>query len=381
MNDDRVSGRCDAAFGEVRDAFVANFESPGEIGAAVCVVVAGRVVVDLWGGRAIVGGPAWMSDTLVDVFSVGKAMVATALLVLVTRGQLDPDECVAAYWPEFAARGKQDVTVSQLLSHQAGLPGIRHTLPPTAMYDWDLMTRTLAEEEPWWVPGTAHGYHVNTLGFLGGELVRRVDGRGFGTFFAEEVAGPLGADVHFGLGGADLGRVADFVFPTAAEVPAGSGIEDLGWVYRNPAGASGLGVVNTEAWRRAVHPSTNAHATARGVATVYGALAAGGGAILSREALAAAVTEHASGADQVLGRPTRFGFGFQLTQPERPLGPGTSGFGHFGAGGSLGMADPEHQLGFGYVMNRFGQRWQDPRNQALLAATYRSLGVPVNSRV
>jgi CubicO group peptidase (beta-lactamase class C family) len=368
----QIHGHCDPAFGAVREAFADNFTERQEVGASVAVCVGGTLVVDLWGGDAR-EGVAWDRDTIVDVFSVGKAMVALALLVLVDRGAVAFDDPVARHWPEFAARDKESVTVAQLLSHQGGLPGIAHPLPAGAMYDWGAMTAALADEVPWWEPGSAHGYHVNTLGFLGGEVVRRVSGQEFARFFATEVAGPLGADFHFGLDPAALARVADFQFPPGGTLGAPDPADPISLVYANPPGISGLGTVNTRAWRAAVHPSTNGHANARAVATVYSALAGrrrGPAPPVRPATLAAATTELAAGPDRILGRPSRFGFGFQLPQPERPLGPGRASFGHFGAGGSLGLADPDADLAFGYAMNRFGHRWQDPRNQALLAAAY-----------
>jgi CubicO group peptidase (beta-lactamase class C family) len=371
----KISGKCDAAFLGVRDAFTANFSDHNEVGASVAVSVEGKLVVDLWGGLADLGGRPWERNTIVDVFSVGKAMVALSLLVLIERGKLELNDLVCRHWPEFAFGGKESITIAQLLSHQAGLPGIHHPLDPEALYDWDLMTSALAAETPWWEPGTAIGYHVNTLGFLGGELVRRISGVPFATFFAREVSRPLGADFHFGLERAQDSRIADFYFPTSASFPAPElDNDDLTFVYGNPPGASGIGVVNTRAWRRAVHPSTNGHSNARAIARIYGLLAAGGGIdgvhLLSPSTLKLATSQIAEGHDRILDRKSRFGFGFQLTMPERPLGPGRVSFGHYGAGGSLGMADPDAKIAFGYCMNRFGLRWQDPRNKALLRATY-----------
>ncbi len=335
------------------------------------------MIVDLWGGTADGQRRPWERDTIADVFSVGKAMVALSLLVLIDRGMLEFEDAVARHWPEFASAGKDSVTLAQLMSHQAGVPGIRRRLSPGSVYDWDLMTSTLACEEPWWVPGSAHGYHVNTLGFLGGEVVRRVSDRDFASFFHTEVAGPLAADFHFGLTPSDQSRVAEFFFPESGALPADGREEPLSLAYTNPPGVSGLGTVNSPAWRSAVHPSTNGHANARAIARVFELLASGGsvGAVrlVAPNVLESATREMASGTDLVLGRSSRFGFGFQLTQPQRQLGTGQSGFGHFGAGGSLGMADPDAGLAFGYAMNRFGHRWQDPRNQALLAAVYSSI--------
>ena len=189
-----VRGVCDPRFEAVREAFAENFATRGENGAAVCVVVNESVVVDLWGGSADAGrSRPWRRETLVNVFSVGKAMAALCVHRLVGQGRLDVDDPVARYWPEFAAAGKQDVTVRQVLSHQAGLPAVRRRLPEGAMLDWETMTLALAEQEPWWKPGTAHGYHVNTFGFLVGELVRRITGKTLGSVFRDEVAGPLGS--------------------------------------------------------------------------------------------------------------------------------------------------------------------------------------------
>jgi CubicO group peptidase (beta-lactamase class C family) len=302
-------------------------------------------------------------------------MVALSLLILIDRGQLNFDDTVAAHWPEFAVNGKSEITLAQLMSHQAGLPGVRHELSLDTLYDWEQMTSALAAEIPWWDPGTEIGYHVNTLGFLGGEIVRRVSGQSFGEFFAREVAGPLGADFQFGLSPGEDACVADFVFPTSTSMPQPI-VErsDASLVYANPVGASGIGTVNSRRWRAAVHPSTNGHANARAIAGIYAPLANGGKLenkqLLSSSVLSGATKQFAVGHDRILDRPSRFGFGFQLSFPARPLGLGPAGFGHFGAGGSLGMADPDAKMSFGYCMNRFGLRWQDPRNRALLASVY-----------
>ena len=197
----RICGSCDERFAGVRDALAQNFRERGELGAAVAVTIEGKPVVDIWAGWADEARTRpWERDTLVDVFSIGKAMAALCVLILVERGRVELDAPVAAYWPEFSAAGKDEVTVRTLLSHRAGLPAVRRSLPDEAPYDWALMTTALADEQPWWEPGTAHGYHVNTFGFLAGEIVRRVSGQTIGAFFRREVAGPLEADFHFGLG-------------------------------------------------------------------------------------------------------------------------------------------------------------------------------------
>jgi len=403
MNQGRVSGWCDAGFRAVQDAFAANFSDRGELGAAVSVLVGGRLVAELSGGsRDEAGQQPWTADTLVNVFSVGKGVLATCLARLIGRGQLDPDASVARYWPEFAARGKAAVTVRELLSHQAGLPALHAELAPGSALDWQFMTSLLAAEEPWWPPGSGHGYHVNTFGFLGGELLRRITGQLPGEYLRREVAGPLGADVHIGLAAAEFGRVAEFRWPDAVPasvLPGPDDARDTGipvptvlaqgddppeppadtaknmtlHAYFNPPDLSGAGVVNTAAWRGAQIPSANAHATATGVARLYAPLAAGGGTLVDPAALAIATTEQVYGEDLVLRRPSRFGLGFQLTQPEREFGPGPACFGHFGAGGSVGFCDPDAGLAFGYVTNQMGPRWRNPRNRALIDACYSCL--------
>jgi len=378
-----IHGLCDARFAGVRHAFAENFRDRGELGAAVAITLDGTPVVDLWAGwMDHTRTRSWQRDTLVNVFSVGKAMAALALLILVERGQVDLDAPVARYWPEFAAQDKDAVSVRMLLGHRAGLPAIRNPLPDGAMYDWALMAAALAAEAPWWAPGRLHGYHVNTFGFLVGELVRRVSGASIDRFFRREIAAPLGADFHFGIGPEQDERVADYSFSETP--PRIVGEQDdaarrflLGCVYSNPPGIIGLGTVNTREWRAAVMPSTNGHATARAVARIYSALA-GGGAVDGIRVVQPATVDHAiqevsCGADVVLGRPSRFGLGFQLTQPERPLGPNPRTFGHFGAGGALGFADPDARLAFACIMNQAGPRFQSPCTRALMDAAYASL--------
>ena len=373
-----IGGWCDARFAGVREALARNFREHAEVGAAVAVTIEGEPVVDLWAGWADAARTRpWQRDTIVNIFSVGKAMAALSLLILVDRGQIDLDAPVARYWPEFAAGGKGEITVRTLLGHRAGLPAIRRPLPRFAMYDWGLMTSALAAEEPWWPPDSMHGYHVNTFGFLVGEIVRRVSGESFGDFFRREIAAPLGADFQFGIGPEHDERIADYLIDD--EIPP-IVLDDeekqllLRRVYGNPPGHSGHGTTNTRAWRAAQIPSTNGHANARAVARIYSALACGGAVagvrLLHSETLDEAIKETSSGPDLVLIRPSRFGLGFQLTMPERRLGPNPRSFGHFGFGGSLGFADLDAGLAFAYTMNHPGPRWQNPRNRALIEAVY-----------
>lgn len=382
----------------MREALRENVAQRGELGAAVNVSVEGRVVVDLWCGWADAArSRRWRSDTVVNAFSVGKALAGLCVLMLASRGRLDLDARVAGSWPQFAAGGKDEITTRQLLSHQAGLAAIERELPGGSLYDWEQVVGALAEQRPWWTPGRGHGYHVHTFGFLAGELVRRVSGETIGSFLRREVAEPLGAEASFGLAESERSRCAEYLFDPGIVASAQSGLRTAvdprlrELAYMNPPGATGIGTVNSDAWRGAELPSANLHASARGIAKVYAALvdcmrpggvtrsngtrpgSAAAKPLIDRDVLAEATSEAASGDDLVLGRPSRFGLGFQLSQPERPIGRNPGSFGHFGSGGSLGFADPDAQLAFAYVTNRGGRQWQDPRNRALVDAVYEAL--------
>jgi len=375
-----IHGICPPRFALLRDALAANFCEHGEIGPAVAVCLDGELVVDLWAGWTDAQRTRpWRRDTLVNVFSVGKAVATVALLRLVERGLLALDAPIARCWPEFRRADKGAITLRMLLAHRAGLPAVREPLPDDLIYDPRGMADALAAQKPWWEPDELHGYHVNTFGFLAAELVRRVTGESIAARVRREIAGPLDADFHFGLPAAEHARVAEclpaeLLAANAAEPTAGDPERQLliQRVYGNPRGISGMQTVNTARWREAVMPSTNGHANARAIARFYAPLACGGGTVggrlLEPETLAEATREHSAGEDFVLRRPSRFGLGFQLWTPERPFSASPRSFGHFGAGGSLGFADPDARLAFGYVMNRSGPRWQNPRVRGLLGA-------------
>ena len=370
-----VHGTCDPAFTAVRDSFVNNFVEHGEIGASVCIAVDGRRVVDLWGGhRDPARSAVWTEDQLVNVFSIGKGVTALAAAQCVARGEISYDARVVDIWPEFGAHGKEQLTVRDLLGHRSALPALRRQLPKFAMYDWTAMTDALADEVPWWHLDGSHGYHVNTVGYLVGEVLRRSTGLTVGGLIRERIAGPLGADIHLGCP-ADLHpRMAEFEWPgnpVADNPPQGMTQEQMLQynTYYNPPGLSGSGTVNTEQWREAEIPSTNMHASARGVSAMYSALSRGD-SLLPASVLLEATTEVSCGDDRVLGRVSRFAHGFQIPLPERNFGPVETSFGHYGAGGSVGFADPVNRIGFGYVMNQMGPRWQNPRNRALIDSLY-----------
>ena len=382
MNPPEIQGRVHPRYTKVRDAFAAQFQTGREVGAALAICVDGEPVVDLFAGHA---DPArtrpWTADTITHVYSVTKAMTALCAHRLVERGALELDAPVARYWPEFAQAGKGAISVRWLLSHRAGLQALTQALPPETMYDWTAMCGALAAAKPCVEPGRL-GYHPVTFGWLVGELVRRVDGRSLGTFFREEIAAPLGADFHIGLGPAEERRTADM---TALEPPpdfvkllnaAPPGEPPLVLLaFMNP---SGNGDHNSSAHRRAEIPAINGHGTAMALARVYGALARGGELdgvrVLSRESIERARELQAEGTDALMEMPLRMGLGFWLTQPgvrDFAMGPNPGAFGHPGAGGGLGFADPEARVGFGYVTNRMGSSVAiDERPAALLEAFY-----------
>jgi CubicO group peptidase (beta-lactamase class C family) len=376
-----LSGQCAPAFAAVREAFAANFARRGEVGAAVCVIVDGTVVVDLAGGWADAARTRpWRADTLVDFYSAGKPIVALLALRLVDAGVVGLDTPIAAFWPEFAAGGKAGATVRHALCHRAGVPAIRERLTDDDLWDWARMTSALAATAAWWEPGTRHAYHSNTYGHLIGEIVRRLSGDAPGARL-RAVAGPLDADLWFGVPDAEQHRCANVIWaPAAALAPvdldalAGASDDEVmnAFAHLNPPGYSSIGVVNTARWRSAQVPSTNGHGTAAGLAKVYANLLHDR-ALLSADLLAEATTAQSTGPCPILGEEAVFGLGFMPTNARRPLGPNPRSFGHFGTGGALGFADPDAGLAFGYVMNHVVPRWRSARNQTLVEAVYAAL--------
>ena len=373
-----ISGSCIDAFGAVREAFAANFAERGEVGGAVCVIVDGQVVVDLVGGWADRHRQRpWQPTTMVDFYSVGKAIVGLLLLQLVDAGLIGLDDPIASVWPEFARGGKGAATVRHALSHQAGVPAIREPLTNDDLWHWDRMTAALAATEAWWEPGTRHAYHTNTYGHLVGELIRRVSGEMPGMRLRTLAEG-MDADLWFGVPLPEQHRCAEAIWDspmgsTPVEFDGLTGdplLVALG--YFNPPGYSSIGVVNTTEWRSAQVPSTNGHGTAAGVARFYAALLEPG-RLISPALLAEATSVQSEGFCPVLGEEVAFGLGFKPTIARRPFGPNPRSFGHFGTGGAVGFADPDAGVAFGYVMNHVIPRWQSSRNRALIDALYRSL--------
>ena len=393
-----VHGDCDPKFAEVKDEFERNLAERGDIGASVCVTVKGEQVVDLWGGIADPEtGREWDKDTVGVVWSCTKGAAALCAHILASRGLLDLDAPVAMYWPEFAQAGKQHIPVRMLLSHQAGLAAIAEPLAPGAFYDWDLICAALARQEPFWTPGTRHGYHALTFGHLVGEVVRRISGKSLGTFFREEVAAPLGADFWIGFPQDVEPRVAPNIphnLPTPGDdVPLAlitsmtdpKSLQAL--VYGNHGGVLDPGEANTWRFHAAEIPAANGISNARGLATMYRPLSLGGeygGARLVPEDAIPAMSAVASAGIDAFGMaPTRFALGFVKGFDNRRQRPGDresvllseSAFGHLGFGGSFGFADPGARMSFGCTMNKqIAFQVLDARGQALVDATYRSLG-------
>jgi CubicO group peptidase (beta-lactamase class C family) len=381
MNGVEIEGQCAPRFAKVKDAFAKNFAVEGEVGASFAATVDGELVVDLWGGSAdAAGSRPWRRDTIANVWSTTKAMNALCAHMLVDRGLLDLDAPVARYWPEFAAAGKARLPVRYVLSHQAGLAGLSEPLPAEALLDWPRMARALAAQAPLWEPGSRSGYHALTIGFLVGELLRRVDGRTLGEFFRREVAEPLGAEFWIGLPESEEPRVAEMIPPDPpqplTEPPApGDPHADFKRALANPSVTQAI--ANTRAWRAAEIPAANGQANARGAARAMAALACGGtldGVRLMSEATAnGALAEQCYGRDLVLG-PMRWGLGFMLVSKDLPLSPNARTCGHGGWGGSFALADLDARVSLAYVMNRMSHGTTgDKRLGRLLRAFYGGL--------
>lgn len=372
-----VKGVWNEQFDAARSAFEANFDEGLEIGASMSVVHDGEVVVDIWGGDSNEAGDPWLEDTIVNVYSTTKTMAGVCTLMLADRGLIDFDAPVARYWPEFAQNGKEDVLVSHVMSHQAGLPGFAEPIEIESLYDWDAITDNLARQAPWWEPGTAAGYHAITQGYLQGEIVRRVDGRTLGTFFREEVASPLGADFHIGLAAEHDGRVAELSPPRMLPADDPGPSDSIGVRTNRSVPISGLEPRSTE-WRRAEIPAAGGIGNARSVARVHSALACGGSidgvTLMSPETVSVAAEPQVAGKDLVLGAYMIYGMGYGLMNPRHPMTPSEHAFYWGGWGGSMAIIDPDTRTAIAYVMNNMSDAvLGDPRSVGIIDAVYGSL--------
>ncbi len=344
-------------FATLRSVFEGNLASGADIGASVSVRVADETVIDLWGGYADAAQTKpWEENTIVNVYSTTKTMTALTALLLADRGLIDFNAPVAKYWPEFAAGGKSRVTVAQIMSHQSGLSGWREPVTKQDLYDWERAVELLAAQEPFWEPGSATGYHAVTMGFLVGEVVRRVTGKSMGTVFREEIAGPLGADFHIGLPASEDDRVAELIPP-----PPGQGLDgnldamneiQKNWII-NPLFS--VDDTKTRGWRGAEMGASNGQGNARSIALVHTILANGGVAngkrIMSEAGCRKALELQKDGTDLILGTPLRMALGFGLAGELMPfLNKSTMFWG--GYGGSIAIIDMENRMSFGYAMNK-----------------------------
>jgi CubicO group peptidase (beta-lactamase class C family) len=381
MNVD-LSGICANKFAAVKDAFATNFVEHGDVGASLAVVTGGELVIDLWGGfqdpqRTI----PWQRDTIINVFSTTKTMSCLSLLVLASRGLVDLDAPVERYWPEFGQNGKGGVLIRHLLSHTAGVPAWDQRIEGTDLYDWHKVTNLLAAQAPWWEPGSKSGYHGITQGNLVGEVVRRIDGRTVGRFFAEEIAAPTGADFHIGLGPEHDSRVA-LVIPVpplqfgSSDGSVSPARDSIPYRASNPR-------LRAEqswelAWRRAEIPAAGGHGNARSVALAQAAVSHGGSLrgveLLSPETIDRIFEVQAAGRDLVLGIGVTFGVGYGLNSPRNPISPNARVCYWGGWGGSLVVNDVDAGFTMAYVMNRMGEGTVgDDRAHTLLRAIYASL--------
>ena len=377
MARDTADGFTHDRFADVRASFERNLASGADVGASFCATLEGETVVDLWCGWADEARTRpWERDTIVNVYSTTKTMTALTALLIADRGELDFDAPVARYWPEFAAAGKENVKVSHLMSHSAGLSGWKAPMAKEDLYDWEKATSLLAAQAPYWEPGSAPGYHAMTQGYLVGEVVRRITGKSLGTVFREEIAQPLGADFHIGLPASEDGRVADLVPP-----PPGATIADRSEseLQKNMSSNPPIDVseTRTRAWRGAEIPAAGGAGNARSVAQIHAILANGGVAqgkrFLSEAGCRKALELQVEGQDLILGNPARFGLGFGLAGGAVPL-PNPNSMFWGGYGGSLVIIDMDARTTFAYAMNKMAPTTTgDMRAFALSLAMWEAL--------
>ncbi|MFZ2528275.1 MAG: serine hydrolase domain-containing protein [Rhodococcus sp. (in: high G+C Gram-positive bacteria)] len=355
-----TQGSCADGFAPVREALEQQLASGEELGASICVTVDGETVVDIWGGHTDTERTsAWERDTIVNVFSITKTMTALSALLLVDRGQLDLDEKVAHYWPEFAANGKEDIEVRHLLGHTSGVSGWERPIELADIYDHEAAAARLAAQPPWWEPGTASGYHALTYGHLIGEVIRRVDGRSLGRYFAEELAGPLDADFHIGTDPAHFDRIAPLVPPPPLEFDMADLDQDSLLVKTTTCPLLDYHRTADPQWRQAEIGAANGHGNARSIARLQ-SIVSGGGVLngrtwLSPSTIDAIFREQADGVDLAILTPLRFGIGYGLPHAQTaPAVPDGKVCWWAGIGGSFVVNDLDRGITFAYAMNKMG---------------------------
>jgi CubicO group peptidase (beta-lactamase class C family) len=371
-----IRGVCPPAFDAVRAAFTDNFARGEELGARFCVTLDGEVVVDLMGGFADrARSRPYADDTLTPLFSTTKIIAALLIARLVDQGRLDYRQRVSEIWPAFGQAGKQDITVEQALSHQAGLSGFPEPMEPSLWLDWDAICARLAAMPPLWPPGSASGYHPMTFGYIAGEIFRLIDGRTMGQALRRDIAEPFGLDLWIGMPESEGPRVSEMMRPSTLPRfgPPNAALSAAFLTkWSQPGG------VDAVAYRKAEIPSANGHATARSMALLMSALARDGG-MGDRDILAPGMTarmaaERIRGPDLVLPFEISWGAGVMRNEPNMFYGPTPEAFGHSGWGGSCAFADPSWGLACAYVMNRQSAHLiGDPRSRRLIDAVYASL--------
>lgn len=370
-----IQGTSDTRFDPVKTVIGDLIDSGEDVGMSVCVLSEGKSVMDVWAGWADEAKTRpWERDTITNVWSTTKTMVSLCALMLIDRGKLDPDATVAGYWPEFAANGKDAITVAQLLSHTSGVSGWEQPVVVEDLYDWEKSTAMLAAQAPWWEPGTASGYHALNFGHLIGEVMRRIDGRKPGQFFAEEVAGPLGADFHIGLADSEFGRIANVIAPPPLPLPEGLAMDSIPIkTLTGPLPAAE--VTWTPEWRRADIGAANGHGNARSVARAQAVIANGGAVdgirLLSQDTIEEIFHVYASGPDLVLSLPITFGLGYGLDVSDQPYVPKGKVCFWGGYGGSVIINDCDRKLTTAYMMNKMGPGVTgSPSTKAIVEAVY-----------
>jgi CubicO group peptidase (beta-lactamase class C family) len=390
-----IGGTVEPGYEAVRDAFARNFEEHGEVGAGYALYVDGHEVVNLWGGVADEAtGRPYDEHALQMVFSTTKGATAACAHLLAQRGELDIDAPVARYWPEFAQAGKERVPVRWLLCHKVGLPAFDAPVAPGAGFRWDPVIEALAAQAPYWEPGSAHGYHAITYGWLVGEVVRRISGKSLGTFFHEEIAEPLGLEFWIGLPEEYESRVAPLIggLGTDEESPltallGGDSLTAKAFTLNGALGGPDSGP-NSRTYHAAEIPAANGITNARSLSRMYAGLigrvdGAPAAPLLTPDQIDQARQRQTEGPDRIISFPevgieieTTIALGFWSASPFAAYG-GVGAFGHSGAGGSVGFADPENRLAGGYVMNRMMQNLAgDPRSRGLIEASYAAADAP-----
>ncbi len=398
----KVSGFVEPGFEACVDQFVANFNEGEELGASFCIRHEGETKIDLWGGIADKAtGKPWEEDTVSIVFSSTKGIMALTAHMLIEEGKLDPDQPVAEIWPEFAVNGKEQATVRMMLNHTVGLPAFSEQVPEGLFYNWDATCAQLAAQAPFWEPGSNQGYHAVTFAWTVGELIRRVTGKTPGTVIKEYLAAPLGLDLHCGTPESVEPRIAPMITANVGDMDpenlspfiakALSDADSVPHKFLFNDGGFTAGINSRQAHAAEI-PSANGITNARGLAGAYTPFAMGGtyqGKTFVSDKVLRGMTQvsAATGRDETLYMPTRFSMGFMKSMDNRnnrfgmtdSAIMGVRAFGHVGAGGSIGLADPRHGLAIGYTMNQMGAGLMlNARGQSLVNEAYAAIGAPLD---